>query len=321
MTARNPDSVAVVTVNWNGWQTTLACLDALRGSVGADWHLFVVDNASTDASLDHLRGLGDDVTLVENAVNGGWTGGNNLGIERALAAGYPYIFILNNDAFVEPGTIARLVALHQEAGEQAIIGPIHLTGDGEAYDFVGTDFNSRTGLPLWKSVEREAVETLPDLIETSTIKGAGIFVSAGQLAKIGTFDDRFYLNFDETDWCYRARAAGYALYMAKNAAIRHMGSASIGGMTSPLQSYFLARNGLLFARRHCNAAQTVQLLREYWWQARDLPRDNPARRGWFWRFLTRPSPAQTAFKRGMIDFARGRFGDCPPEIRRLGRAA
>ena len=321
MTAGNPDSVAVVTVNWNGWRTTLACIEALRSGVGADWHLFLVDNASGDDSLAHLRGVGDDVTLIENPVNGGWTGGNNLGIERALAAGFRYLFILNNDAFVQPDTIARLVALHREAGERAIIGPVHLDGDGSAYDFVGTDINPRTGLPLWKSTDAAQVAAMPDLIKTSTIKGAGIFVSAEQIARIGTFDDRFYLNFDETDWCYRARKAGYALYMAKSAAIRHMGSVSIGGLMSPLQSYFLARNGLLFARRHCNTSQKVQLLREYWWQARDLPRDDPARRGWFWRFLVSPSPAQTAFKRGMIDFVRGRFGDCPPAVRRLGRAA
>ncbi|WP_309646290.1 glycosyltransferase, partial [Phenylobacterium sp.] len=79
--AAPPDlGVAVVTVNWNGWRDTLACLAALRGSRGAAWRLIIVDNASTDDSRSHLSDLGDDVTTLWAPTNGGWTGGNNIGV-------------------------------------------------------------------------------------------------------------------------------------------------------------------------------------------------------------------------------------------------
>lgn len=313
------DRVAVVTVNWNGWAMTLAALDGLRRSRGADWHLVIVDNASTDGSRERLRGLGDDVTLIESPVNGGWTGGNNLGIRWALAAGFHTLFVLNNDALVEPDTIATLVETRRAVGN-AVIGPVHLDGEGTAFDFVGTDIDPPTGLPVWKPVDPAYVAALPDLIATSTIKGAGLFFGAEHVAALGLFDDRFYLNYDETDWCYRAREAGFDLWMTKRAVIRHAGSGSIGGMASPLQAYFLARNALLFAERHCTPGQRWRMLRRLWWEARDLPRADPVRRGWFWRFLARPSPAQRAYRMGLLHYLTRRFGDCPPSIRALNRA-
>jgi hypothetical protein len=314
-------SVAVVTVNWNGWKMTLEALNALRKTQGAAWHLVIVDNASSDDSSERLRNLGDDATLIKSPVNGGWTGGNNLGIQWAIAAGYRTIFILNNDALVEPNTIIRLIAAREKGGRQAIVGPIHLDGEGHAYDFVGTDIDDRTGLPIWKSVDTVDVADLPNMITTSTIKGAGIMIGADQFARIGLFDERFFLNFDETDWCQRARSAGYDLYMVKDAPIRHLGSGSIGGHASPLQAYFLARNQLLFAQHHCTLVQRLRMMRNMWWEARDLPRDNPSRRGWFWRFLVSPSPAQRAWRIGIFHYLGRRFGDCPPMIRILNQAA
>lgn len=316
-----PDAVAVVTVNWNGWRETRGCVEALRESRGADWHLLVIDNASTDDSLARLSDLDNDATLIASPVNGGWTGGNNLGVERALAAGYRWILILNNDAFVEPDTIAGLLEAARAAGPEAIVGPVHLTGDGGAYDFVGTTANPRTGFPLWRGTTDAEVARLPDLIATWTIKGAGVLVRAEQFARLGLFDDAFYLNFDETDWCFRARKAGYRLFMVKAARIRHLGSASIGGVSSPLQAYFLVRNALLFAERHCNAGQRWRLMRELYWNARDLPRDDASRHGWLWRFVRRPSPAQRAFRLGLRDYALRRFGECPSLVRDLNRQA
>lgn len=312
------DAIAVVTVNWNGWRMTMQCLASLRESRDVDWHLIIVDNASSDDSLPHLRDLGDDVTLIESPVNGGWTGGNNLGVEWALAAGYRWLFILNNDALVEAETMARLLQVSR-AHKEAVLGPIHLDGTGVAFDFVGTTLNPRTGLPLWRSVDAAEVAALPDLIETSTIKGAGLFAPGEYFERVGPFEERFYLNFDETDWCYRARELGLRLLMVKSARIRHLGSASIGGMTSPLQSYFLARNSLLFAERHCTVMQRWRLLRELYWDARDLPRDDPSRAGWVWRFVSRPSAAQEAFRRGIADYVLRRFGECPPGIRALNQ--
>lgn len=311
-------AVAVVVINWNGWPLTLECLASLRTSVGADWHLFLVDNASSDDSRHRLAGLGDDVTLILADTNGGWTGGNNLGLGRALTAGYGHVFILNNDARVLPDTIARLLD-HARDMPDAVIGPVHRDADGNALDFVGASVEPRTGLPRFLATDPLAYAQLPDVYPTAYIRGAGIFATAAHFDRVGLFDDRYYLNYDETDWCYRAAAAGFPLVMVKDALIDHVGSAAIGGATSPLNVYFLTRNALLFARLHSTPAQRfrhgVDQLR---WASRMMTGATSRKR--IVALLFGGAPAAIAWRMGVRDFIRGRFGDCPPAIRRLSGA-
>jgi GT2 family glycosyltransferase len=309
--------IAVVTVNWNRPDLTLRCLEALQRTVGAQWRLYIVDNASTDDSVQRLENLGEIVTLIQAKSNGGWTGGNNLGVRRALADGYRNVLLLNNDAFVEPATLANLLAAKGGKEGEAILGPIHLDGAGEAFDFVGTDDNPETGLYVAKSVQSEAVAALPEIIPTSSIKGAGILADALHFERVGLFDERFYLNFDETDWCYRARKLGFPLAMVKAARIHHLGSATIGGFLSPLQSYFMTRNVLLFSERHCTLRQRSRLIRWIYWDARrDLPGLQPERRGWLWRAWRSKDLLSSAWRRGIVDYVFRRFGDCPAMIRK-----
>jgi len=322
------ETVAVVTINWNGWRHTRECLAALRASRGARWHLYLVDNGSTDDSLAHLGGLGDDVTLIEAGANLGWTGGNNLGVRHALARGHERIFLLNNDAFVLPDTLERLLAAAREAegmaGEGAaappVLGPVHKGVGGPDYDFSVAAFDPRTGVPAWRTDAGAEGAPARPLIETAYVSGAAILTHRRHFEAVGPFDDRFYLNFDDTDWCVRAARAGFALLMVPDAAIGHVGSASIGGRESPLQTYFLTRNRLLFAEKHCTTVQRLRLLRRCIWQARALG-DDGAPGHWSVRLWRARDGRMAAFRRALLDYALRRFGDCPPEVRRWHAAA
>lgn len=311
----SPNAVAVIAVNWNQWRLSLDCLASLRRSVGAEWRLFLVDNASTDDSREHLRDLGPDVTVILSDTNGGWTGGNNLGVRHALDAGFQRFFILNNDALVTPDTLAALL----EAGggdPPPVLGPIQLDGAGERLDFVGATVDPTTGLPEFVRPERTDRGSLPPFYPTAYIQGAGLFLTREHLERVGPFDDRYYLNFDETDWCFRARALGYPVLMTTRAEILHAGSASIGGGLSPLNVYFVARNSLLFAERHATPRQrrrhAVELAR---WAARLTPEVKTRRR--VPALLFGRSKLAIAARRGVRDYLLRRFGDCPPFIRRL----
>lgn len=317
--APHPDEIAVVIVNWNGWRMSLACLDALRTSVGARWHLYLVDNASVDDSRAHLVELGTDVTVVLADANGGWTGGNNLGVRRALGDGFDHIFILNNDAFVEPGTLAELLRFYKERGTQPVLGPLHLDHDGEAADFVGAKVNARSGLPEISRIQEVVVAALPPVYPTAFVKGAAIFATRRHFDRLGLFDDAYYLNYDDTDWGMRANKAGFELLMLASARIRHAGSGSIGGALSPLNLYFLARNELLFAERHCRPWQRPAQLVDFLRRANRIP-PYPSRfrrqvHLWFGKSAT-----VRAWRAGVRDYVLRRFGDCPPEIRRLSNA-
>jgi GT2 family glycosyltransferase len=308
--------IAVVTVNWNGWQRTLECLAALRTSVDADWHLIIVDNASTDGSRERLRDLGSDVTLIEAPTNGGWTGGNNIGADHALAGGFSHIFILNNDALVEARTLVTLRTMLDGMGQPAIIGPVHLRDDG-SYDFLGIVEDRVSGMPRWLLPKQTDASSLADPLPVVAIKGAGLFTSAATLRSLGRFDDRFYLNWDEIDWCFTARENGVALYVTRQTHIVHGGSATIGGLDSPLHCYFMTRNALLFAEKHLTARQRLRHLRSLYWDARTLAHADGPTRAWMMTLLRSRRPVARAFKRALRDYALRRFGDCPPLIRQL----
>ena len=309
------DAVAVIAVNWNQWRLSLDCLASLRETVGAEWHLFLVDNASSDGSREHLTDLGPGVTVIHSEVNGGWTGGNNLGIRVALDAGYERFFILNNDARVRPDTIAKLLDAAQ-GDPMPIIGPIHLDGTGDKLDFIGATINPHHGLADFMPVEGVNRSSLPARYPTAYIKGAALLVTREHLDRIGPFDDRFYLFFDETDWCFQARKLGYPVLMTSEAEIIHIGSASIGGILSPLNIYFHARNSMLFGERHCTLRQrwrqAVALAR---WVSRLTPEIKTRRRVRALLF-GRSKPA-IAMRHGVRDYFLRRFGDCPPFIRTM----
>jgi GT2 family glycosyltransferase len=310
---RSTKTIGVITINWNAWQSTIACLEALRSTVGPTWHLYLVDNASEDDSVSHLSDLGDDVTLIKSTVNTGWTGGNNIGIKQALAAGHKYIFILNNDAFVEPNTLAILMETFREsAARMPVLGPVHKKYGEDIYDFLGLIDDCM--------IRIETSQPLDKTYETWLIKGAGMFVHSEHFQVVGLFDDRFFLNWDDSDWCLRVMKAGFPLVIVRDAVIKHIGSASLGSMHSPLQSYFLARNCLLFGEKHLSIVERLKGLRFLIWQARELPRATP--KGlWVFDILTAKFGSSAAFRRGIMDYCWRRFGDCPPVVRKWNKDA
>lgn len=310
------DAVAVLTVNWNRPALTLACLQSLRQTRGARWHLFIVDNASTDNSIEQLTDLGNDVTLVRSPTNGGWAGGNNLAVRSALNAGYSHLFLLNNDAEVAPDTLAELLRVSNEAAVRPVIGAVQLEGDYEAGSFSGTRKEAGSVFDWFMDADAFAAE--PELFDTGFIKGAALFAHRVHFDRIGTFDDRFYLNFKEQDWCERAKAAGFPVLMSKRAIVRHAGSGTMGGYDSPMSCYFLIRNGLLYAEMHGGPKLWLKaVISRLEWANLQYHTKNWAK-GLGKAAIDRSSWA-VAFRLGLRDYALRRFGDCPPVIRDLTR--
>jgi len=310
--------IAVVVVNWNGWRNTLACLDALRGTQGAAWRLIIIDNASTDESIARLSNLGEDVVLIPAGRNGGWTGGNNLGVRYALRSGFDYVMLLNNDAFVETDTLARLLAAAQaETPARQIFGAQMLTPQGEPVEYAAADIDPQSGMPRWAPLS-ELGPVIDGLAPVATVHGGAMFARREVFETVGAFDDAFFLYLDESDWCRRATGMGYGFAIVEQAHVRHIEAASTGGRESPLYRYFMLRNTLLFARRHLTRAQRRRVLREIYWDLRDATRRVDAR-PWPWAFLTSAHPSLRARRRAMLDYLTGRLGDCPPIIRDLTR--
>src|SRR6266702_5280110 len=103
-------NVVCILLNWNGWQDTVECLDALKECTYPSLTVIVVDNGSTNDSVARIRAAHPDVLLLESGKNLGFAGGNNIGIRYAMAQGAVYVWLLNNDTEPAPDALSALVA-------------------------------------------------------------------------------------------------------------------------------------------------------------------------------------------------------------------
>jgi GT2 family glycosyltransferase len=301
-------TVAVLFVNWNGWQHTIAACRSLDQSSHKAIEIIIVDNASADDSLAQLRAALPHAHIIANPENSGFAGACNIGIRHAVQRGCEYIFLLNNDALAESETIARLVQASKIKNDGALLGSVLIYISSGAYQF----FGSRTGTvvrePEFLTIEKDAALLSQDAIETDFIVGAAFFIPVRLLDRIGPFDERFFLNYEETDFCYRARQAGIPSFIIPASVVHHHANAAMGHYPAPMYAYFLARNGLLFSDKHSPPEQRRLLsrLKTIYWDIRRARKTARRKDLPTWAILW-----------AFWDYSWRRFGDCPAAIRRL----
>ena len=114
--------VAIILVNWNGWQDTAACVESCRALDWPNFRITIVDNASTDGSEAKLRELFPEIEIIQTGCNLGFAGGNNAGIRRALEHEAEYVWLLNNDTTVAPDALTALVDALENAPAAGMAG-------------------------------------------------------------------------------------------------------------------------------------------------------------------------------------------------------
>jgi GT2 family glycosyltransferase len=316
--------IAVIVLNWNGVRDTLDCLASLRSLDYGNFGVIVVDNGSTDGSAGTLRAAHPWVEVVETGANLGFSGGNNVGIVHALARGADYLLLLNNDTVVDPGVLRALVAaaaLHPAAA--AFSPKIYFHGDPRRIWYAGTRWDPETA--MFRHVGRGQVDggAFAKMGPTAYASGCALFAPASSFREIGLLDERFFLMYEETDWCYRAHKAGRPSIFVPGALVWHKVSASVGGYDSPLARYFLSRNGLLWARRHLSRRdyRRFRARRLYELGQRLFPASRGRGPAGSLRILagSATDPGRWAHALGILDHLLGRYGNCPAIVRRLGK--
>ena len=238
--------VAAVIVDWNGADLTRACLRAL-GDVRHDGTLDVVlvDNGSDDPA--EVAGLADPprVRVVRLPRNVGFGAGSNAGIRAALDSGAEWIWLLNNDAEPEPGALAAMLA---EGASDPAIGAVgcildeSVPGGPRTLVYGGGSVHFASGLPRHH-------ETPVPIERVDYLCAASLLVRTGALARIGLFDERFFLYWEDADLCFRLRAAGFRLAVAARAVVRHRAHAT-QTLASPGWDRHFTRSAVLFFRKH-----------------------------------------------------------------------
>jgi GT2 family glycosyltransferase len=219
----------------------------------ADLHLIVVDCASVDGSERLVEEMWPEATLIRSPENLGFTGGNNLAIERALAEGFPYVLFLNNDTVLEPDLVDVLLS---RAGPRTLVVPrVELYGSPGLMDDTVGDFDwgrgawrnwvyGRPAPPEWQH-EREA----PMASLCCLLAPVSVFHHAGLL------DERLFMYYEDFDFLRRARSAGYRIRYVPAARVFHRKSASSGGGESPFKVYYATRNRAFLIGKYASPAR------------------------------------------------------------------
>ncbi len=329
-------SVSIIVLNWNGLTDTLACLESLRQLHYANHRIIVVDNGSSDGSVDVLRTAAAQpaIEIIESATNLGYAGGNNLGIHHALDGGADLILLLNNDTTVDPMLLDKLVGAAERHPEAGCFGPwIFYMNDPDRLWFTRSEWEPAVSAFTAPGKGRLALEWPVDTTNTEYVCGAALMFRAEVARKIGLLDERFFLVYEDCDWCFRARRAGFGCMMVPEARVWHRIGASFSSEDSPLRTYFSTRNMLLWAESNAERREWWRVLRRA--LRRTYPRLGidraaaaPRLKALLWaingfvRDCSRKlhDPLEVAHRRGVLDYVFRRFGDCPPEIRTLTQA-
>lgn len=275
--------VAIVVLNWNGWRHTVECLQSLLALSYPNYHIIVVDNGSTDGSVDRIQtwassagvpsslyayddrtGLlssvaasavpdgesrGYRLTVIQNSTNFGYAEGNNVALRYCLEEQVPYVLVLNNDLLVDPSMLTELVLAARGLNDRAVVAPLVYD-----YDDPATVASAGGRINLWvgqaRRLRHAPVGGAPGPASCTSVdhvSGCALLVPTSVLEHVGLFDSAFFLTFEDTDFCYRAGKVGIGRYVCHRSKVWHKESASTPG---PVGRYFSVRNRALFMKKH-----------------------------------------------------------------------
>jgi GT2 family glycosyltransferase len=243
----NIPSVWIIILNWNGGEETLACLAALRAATYPAQAL-VVDNGSQDGSLERIVASFPEVAVLPLGSNHGFSAGVNRGIELALARGAEYVLLLNNDSRPAEDMLELLVSFAEAQPACGLASPsIYQIDHPERFWVVG-------GRWTIYGIMHEGWDTLDSgqyvgPTRFDIVFGTALLIRRAVLERIGNFDERFFVYYEDADFSLRARRAGFSAFVVPQARLWHAGSYSTRNRHY-LKEFYFSRSRTLFFRKY-----------------------------------------------------------------------
>ncbi len=320
------NKILILILNWNGKKDTLECLSSLSSVTYPPFTTLVVDNGSRDDSVATIRREFPQTQVLETGENLGFAGGNNVGIKWALEKGYEWILLLNNDTTVAPDFLEGFLKASQEKPEAKILGakiyrhktPNQIDHLGGIWDAHLGEFLSLHSGQIDDGISMEVME------QVDYVCGAALFMHRSVPEAIGLLEPRYFLFWEESDFCVKAKRKGFAIWTAPQAKIWHKVSSSFTG-GKPQMHYFWWRSRLLWISLNCTAQEKRRLYRKVilpslWKTTRHYllrTAQNKIQKLLFQKIDPKQREKELRNRAGLIGaihYFFGKFGNCPPSI-------
>lgn len=269
--------ISVVTINFNTAHETKEFLASVKKIKTTDFivEAIVVDNGSKDV-LTLTKEEKKGVTLIRSEVNTGFTGGNNIGLREALKRNADFVLVINNDTLLDTRLITNLLSVLESNPKIGVTVPKIYFAKGHEFhkdryrkDQLGKVFWYAGGFTDWAHVNgiHRGVDEVdqgqyenPESITFAT--GCCMLIKREVLGKVGLFDEKYFLYYEDADFTQRVLKAGYKIYYVPSAVLIHINAGSSGGAGSALQDYFMTRNQMLFGMAYAPIRTKIALLRQ-----------------------------------------------------------
>lgn len=241
--------ISIVTLNYNAPGVTQQFLESLKRDLTyPNTEVIVVDNASKQDMQESICATYPGLRYIRSEKNLGFAGGNNLGVKQAKGE---YVFIVNNDTEVTPGLLEGLLEVFEQYPDTGLACPkFHYYFQKGTIEYAGyekvSNLTGRNGMIGCKEKDEGQYDQLST---TYYAHGGAMLVSRKILDEVGMMFEDFFLYYEEFDWSEQIRKKGYHIYYQPKSLIYHKESMSTG-KESPLKTYYLTRNRILFMRRN-----------------------------------------------------------------------
>lgn len=269
--------IVISLITYKDHQVTKKCLQSLENLQISQLELTVrvVNNDTETDFVYNWKGKGV-CEIINHKQNLGFSGGHNINLSWALKQKTDYILVLNNDTIVDPGLLKELLAASQDHTTGGIFAPkIYFAKEHEFHRDRYTE--KERGTVIWyaggkidwgnvilshRGVDEVDKGQFDTVEETAFASGCCMLLRRETLEKVGLFDEKYFLYYEDSDLNERAKRAGFTVFFIPRAKLWHLNAGSTGGSGSKLQDYFITRNRLLFGNRFAPLRSKFALFRE-----------------------------------------------------------
>ncbi len=233
--------VFTIVLNWNRKKDSLKCLKSLEQQNYKNNIIVFVDNNSNDDSVQAVKKEFPEIKIIQNKKNFGYAKGNNIGIKYALENNADFILILNNDTIVDKKLISKLLEPFKSDGKIVITSSIIIDKNKNKIWSAGGNYSKITGLVFMHKKYQENI---------NFVSGCAMMIKADPLKKVGLFDEKYFLYYEDADLCLRVCEQNYKLKIVNEKLVDHFESKSSGGKYSKNYLYYNFRNYWLCAKKN-----------------------------------------------------------------------